>query len=196
MLLCRTGRSDRSVRRGVHSYWSIAGCRPRSVAKCQRSPTQQPVDARHGTDDVSWDVSASNVKEGIEKAHHGEANSNLTRLKLLRTSDSPSPLGLVPHASLRTSNCPSWMRPPPAEPEIRAPNFVLVLADDLGYVDPSIQGHPLIRTPDIDRPARQGQRWTSFYASAPCNPSRVALVTGRLPDSHPPARPQPVGGSS
>ena len=58
---------------------------------------------------------------------------------------------------------------------------MLVLADDLGYVDPSIQGHPLIRTPDIDRLARQGQRWTSFYASAPCNPSRVALVTGRLP---------------
>jgi len=62
------------------------------------------------------------------------------------------------------------------------PNVVIVLCDDLGYGDLSCQGHPLIRTPNIDRLAREGQRWTSFYASAPlCNPSRVALMTGRLP---------------
>ncbi len=62
------------------------------------------------------------------------------------------------------------------------PSFVLILADDLGYGDLSIQGHPLIRTPNIDRIAQAGQRWTSFYASAPmCNPSRVALLTGRMP---------------
>ena len=71
--------------------------------------------------------------------------------------------------------------PPPAGPD-RLPNVVLILADDLGYGDLSIQGHPLIRTPHIDRLAREGQRWTSFYASAPmCNPSRVALLTGRMP---------------
>ena len=68
----------------------------------------------------------------------------------------------------------------PTEPQ--PPNIVLILADDLGYGDLSIQGHPLIRTPNIDRIAREGQRWTSFYASAPmCNPSRVALLTGRMP---------------
>ena len=62
------------------------------------------------------------------------------------------------------------------------PNIIIILADDLGYGDLSIQGHPLIRTPTIDRLAREGQRWTSFYASAPiCNPSRVALMTGRMP---------------
>lgn len=66
--------------------------------------------------------------------------------------------------------------------DTRPPNVILILADDLGYGDLSIQGHPLIRTPNIDRLAREGQRWTSFYASAPlCNPSRVGLVTGRLP---------------
>lgn len=64
----------------------------------------------------------------------------------------------------------------------QSPNVVIILADDLGYGDLSIQGHPLIRTPHIDRLAREGQRWTSFYASAPlCNPSRVALMTGRMP---------------
>ena len=68
------------------------------------------------------------------------------------------------------------------EPPSQPPNIVFVLADDLGYGDLSIQGHPLIRTPHIDRLAKEGQRWTSFYASAPlCNPSRVALVTGRMP---------------
>lgn len=62
------------------------------------------------------------------------------------------------------------------------PNIVLVLADDLGFGDLSVQGHPVIHTPHIDRIAREGQRWTSFYASAPlCNPSRVGLVTGRMP---------------
>lgn len=62
------------------------------------------------------------------------------------------------------------------------PNIIVILADDLGYGDLSVQGHPLIRTPNIDQLAREGQRWTSFYASAPlCGPSRVGLMTGRLP---------------
>src|SRR5688572_28355723 len=64
----------------------------------------------------------------------------------------------------------------------RRPNIIIILADDLGYGDLSVQGHPLIRTPNIDKLAREGQRWTSFYASAPlCGPSRVGLMTGRLP---------------
>src|SRR5688500_12631864 len=62
------------------------------------------------------------------------------------------------------------------------PNVVILLADDLGYGDLSCYGHPLIRTPNIDRLAEEGQRWTSFYASAPlCGPSREALLTGRMP---------------
>lgn len=66
--------------------------------------------------------------------------------------------------------------------QARGPNIVIILCDDLGYGDLSIQGHPLIRTPNIDRLAREGQRWTSFYSSAPvCGPSRVALMTGRMP---------------
>ena len=68
------------------------------------------------------------------------------------------------------------------KPVNNKPNIVIILTDDMGYVDLSIQGHPLIRTPSIDRLAREGQRWTSFYASAPvCGPSREALMTGRMP---------------
>ena len=62
------------------------------------------------------------------------------------------------------------------------PNIVIILTDDLGYGDLSCQGHPVIRTPNLDQLAAEGQRWSSFYASSPlCNPSRTALMTGRLP---------------
>ena len=65
---------------------------------------------------------------------------------------------------------------------ISLPNVIIILADDLGYGDLGCQGHPLIKTPNIDRLASEGQRWTSFYASYfACNPSRAALLTGRLP---------------
>ena len=64
----------------------------------------------------------------------------------------------------------------------KLPNIVIILTDDKGYGDLSSQGHPLIRTPNIDRLAANGQHWTSFYASSPlCNPSLFALMTGRMP---------------
>lgn len=62
------------------------------------------------------------------------------------------------------------------------PNFVIILADDLGYGDLGCYGHPTIRTPHLDRMAREGMRFTSFYSAAEvCTPSRAALLTGRYP---------------
>jgi arylsulfatase A len=62
------------------------------------------------------------------------------------------------------------------------PNIVIIFADDLGYGDLGSFGHPYNRTPNLDRLAIEGQRWTDFYVAAPvCSPSRGALLTGRLP---------------
>jgi arylsulfatase A-like enzyme len=59
---------------------------------------------------------------------------------------------------------------------------VVVFCDDLGYGDLGSFGHPTIRTPELDRMAREGMKWTSFYCAAPvCTPSRAGLLTGRLP---------------
>lgn len=65
-------------------------------------------------------------------------------------------------------------------PAGRPPNVVVILADDQGYGDLGSYGHPTIRTPNIDRMAAEGQRWTSFYAAPVCTPSRAQLLTGRL----------------
>ena len=64
----------------------------------------------------------------------------------------------------------------------RAPNIVIFLADDLGWGDLGVQGHPVIKTPNLDAFAKQGARLTQCYAaSAVCSPSRSAILTGRTP---------------
>jgi len=70
----------------------------------------------------------------------------------------------------------------PVVADERPPNFVVMFADDLGYGDLGSYGHPTIRTPHLDRLAREGLRMTQFYVAASlCTPSRAALLTGRLP---------------
>lgn len=60
------------------------------------------------------------------------------------------------------------------------PNIVLILADDLGYGDIGCYGCVDTRTPNIDRIAAEGVRFTSFYSNGPeCSPTRTALMTGR-----------------
>ncbi|MCZ2483157.1 sulfatase [Aquirufa nivalisilvae] len=64
----------------------------------------------------------------------------------------------------------------------RKPNFIIIYTDDLGYGDIGTFGNPVIQTPNLDRMASEGQKWTNFYvASNVCTPSRAALMTGKLP---------------
>jgi len=71
---------------------------------------------------------------------------------------------------------------PLSSPAEDAPNIVLIFVDDMGYGDLGCYGSKRNRTPNIDRLAAQGQRWTSFYSSgATCVPSRRGLMTGRHP---------------
>src|SRR5208282_4711223 len=68
----------------------------------------------------------------------------------------------------------------PAQSPARRPNIVFILADDMGYADVSCYGRPDLSTPNIDRIAAQGTRFTQGYANSPvCTASRVAIITGR-----------------
>ena len=62
------------------------------------------------------------------------------------------------------------------------PNLVLIMIDDLGWMDLACQGNSAVRTPNIDRLAEQGMRFTDNYAAAPvCSPTRAAIMTGKAP---------------
>src|SRR3954463_160984 len=60
------------------------------------------------------------------------------------------------------------------------PNVVLIITDDVGYGDFGAYGSPDVRTPNIDRLAREGVKLTDFYANASnCSPTRAGLISGR-----------------
>ena len=61
---------------------------------------------------------------------------------------------------------------------IPKPNIIMILADDLGYGDLACYGAEGVATPNIDRMARQGAKFTSFYVSPVCSPTRASLMTG------------------
>ena len=70
-------------------------------------------------------------------------------------------------------------RHPGPDSEEPRPNIVFVMADDLGYGDLGSYGQQVIQTPNLDRMAREGLRFRSFYAgSTVCAPSRSVLMTG------------------
>src|SRR5438876_9497852 len=68
----------------------------------------------------------------------------------------------------------------PAAAADRKPNIVFILADDLGYTDVACYGSKFYETPNIDRLAAQGMRFTDGYTCGPnCQPTRAALMNGQ-----------------
>src|SRR5687767_4659921 len=75
-------------------------------------------------------------------------------------------LAIAPAATAQVGNAP--------------PNIVLIMTDDAGYADLGSYGARDVRTPHLDALARDGVRFTDFYANAPsCTPTRAGLITGR-----------------
>lgn len=65
------------------------------------------------------------------------------------------------------------------------PNFILILADDLGWTDPGFMGSKFYETPELDRLANQGMVFTNAYANAPnCAPTRACLLSGQYTPRH------------
>ena len=69
-----------------------------------------------------------------------------------------------------------------AETSVQTPNVILVMTDDQGWGDTGYNGHPLLKTPNLDEMARSGIRFNRFYSGAPvCSPTRGSAITGRHP---------------
>jgi arylsulfatase A-like enzyme len=69
-----------------------------------------------------------------------------------------------------------------ADSPVSRPNIILLLTDDMGYGDVACYGGKLVPTPNIDRMAQEGTRFTQFYVASPiCSPSRTGFLTGQYP---------------
>ncbi len=66
----------------------------------------------------------------------------------------------------------------------KGPNFIIIIADDVSWNDLGCYGHPHIRTPNLDRMAKEGMRFDlAFLTTSSCSPSRCSIMTGRYPHS-------------
>ena len=74
----------------------------------------------------------------------------------------------------------AWPAAGQQPPSATRPNVLLIITDDLGYGDIGSYGAPDVKTPNLDRLAKEGVRLTDFYANgATCTPTRAALISGR-----------------
>ncbi len=88
-------------------------------------------------------------------------------------------------AGVASAAAPHGASPPIETAPARKPNFLIILADDLGYADVGFNGRREYRTPNLDRLAQQGTNFKRFYAGGViCGPSRASLLTGRYTIHH------------
>ena len=102
-------------------------------------------------------------------------SDNMSRREFLRCA------GLTA-AALALQGCTSDLQWESGEKSTDKPNVVIIFCDDVGYADIGVFGAKGYETPDLDRMAAEGVKFTDFYAAAPsCTPSRAALMTGCYP---------------
>jgi arylsulfatase A len=102
-------------------------------------------------------------------------NAQMNRREFLKV------IGLTA-ATVAVPGCSRSLRGASASDKNQQPNFVIVFIDDMGYADVGCFGATGYETPNIDRLATEGTRFTDFYAAASvCTPSRAALLTGCYP---------------
>lgn len=83
-------------------------------------------------------------------------------------------------ASLVVPGCTSTFNQHAAKAPSNRPNIILIMSDDMGYGDVGFNGNKIIKTPSLDAMAREGIRFTRFYAGGPvCSPTRGTCLTGR-----------------
>ncbi len=99
-----------------------------------------------------------------------------TRREFLKT------IGIASFSMAAGAGCSKIKRSPSEQSMSSKPNIILIMADDLGYAGLGCYGQTLIRTPRINQMAREGMRFTDFYAAnTVCVPSRCGLITGQHP---------------
>ncbi|MBT4715182.1 MAG: arylsulfatase [Candidatus Marinimicrobia bacterium] len=87
-------------------------------------------------------------------------------------------------AAIATSIAPAFNKPKEdpfifERPGKKQPNFIIVLADDMGFGDLGAKDHKMIKTPNIDRFFEEGMEFSRFYVAPVCSPTRAGLLTGR-----------------
>ena len=82
----------------------------------------------------------------------------------------------------------------PAAAQSARPNILLIVTDDVGYGDIGSYGAPDVKTPSLDRLAREGTRFSDFYAAPTCSPTRASLISGRYYQRFRIERPLPAPG--
>ena len=94
----------------------------------------------------------------------------------------PRPGALFPWlAVLGALACAGAVRCAAADAATR-PSFVFILMDDMGWMDPACYGNRFYETPNIDRLAKKGMRFTDAYAACPvCSPTRASIMSGKYP---------------
>jgi arylsulfatase A-like enzyme len=86
-------------------------------------------------------------------------------------------------AALTAIGLISWKnKPVPKKSATERPNIIIILTDDMGFSDVACFGGNFVPTPNIDRIAKNGRKFTQYYSAAPiCSPSRVGMLTGMSP---------------